>query len=172
MSILGLGFCKIHYPPKNGTYINPSWFCPLLPVGESSRPSVIRSLHRSLQVPFGLKAVWWVTSLLGCSKMHTQAPGRSNSEVYLNISSSSFTPAESNLFSGCDAQSVRVHRSAVMEQHSGHRLAVLLQAEGFVPVAPTLVVFVPWPVEHGEHDGHIQGVIVLVLYIPHKYRHG
>lgn len=32
--------------------------CYLLPVGESSRPSVIRSLHRPSQVPLGLKAVW------------------------------------------------------------------------------------------------------------------
>lgn len=37
-----------------------------LPVGESRRPSAMRSVHRLLQVPLGLKAVWWLICLSGC----------------------------------------------------------------------------------------------------------
>lgn len=43
--------------------------------------------------------------------------------------------------------------------------------ERLVPVAPTLVVSVSRAIEHGEHDGDIQSVVVLVLYVPGKHAH-
>lgn len=58
-----------------------------------------------------------------------------------------------------------------MEQDTRHRLALLLEVEWFIPVAPALVVSVSRPVEHCEHDGDIQGVVILVLYVPHEYCH-
>lgn len=58
-----------------------------------------------------------------------------------------------------------------MEQDPGHRLPLLLQVERLIPVSPALVVLVPRAVDHGEHDGDVQGVVVVVLYVPHEYGH-
>lgn len=80
-------------------------------------------------------------------------------------------PHKSNLFSCCNAQSVGVHWGAVMEQDPGHCFPVLLQVERLIPVPSTLVVPVSRAVEHGEHDGDIQSIVVLVLYVPYKYGH-
>ena len=78
---------------------------------------------------------------------------------------------KSNLLSGSDAQGVRVHCGAVMQQDPRHGFSLLLQVEWFIPVSSALVVLVSWPINHCKHNGHIQSVVVFVLYVPHEYRH-
>ena len=71
-----------------------------------------------------------------------------------------------------DAECVGVDRGAVVQQHARHGLPVLLQVEGLVPVAPALVVLVARAVDHGQHDGYVQVVVVVVLHVPGEHRHG
>ena len=74
---LGLLFsCELDNCVSSLQSLSPSVFT-YWPVGESSRPSVMRSLHRLLQVPFGLNAVWWLISLSGCWNFHTHTVGKS-----------------------------------------------------------------------------------------------
>lgn len=61
---------------------------------------------------------------------------------------------------------VRVGR--VMQQQPPYSLPITLQTEGLIPQPPGGIVFTTKPVPHGEHDGHFQGFIPFIFYIPHK----
>lgn len=59
----------------------------------------------------------------------------------------------------------------MMQEEPLYSHPILFQTEGLIPQASWGIIFTSQSIPHGEHDGHIQSFISLILYIPHKDSH-